>query len=263
MAPIELFGLTAAAVAAGMVLLWLLSVALEDVSIADIYWGPGFALISWIAAVAARNWTPRTFLLLALVSVWALRLALHLLLRRRRVGVEDRRYAAMRRKAGRRFVLRSLVSVFALQGAIMWVVSLPLQMAMMGSVAPLRWFGGGGVVLFAVGWICESVADGQLTAFRRDPRNAGRVLDTGLWAWSRHPNYFGEVVLWWGLFVVSVGGSGAWWTIVSPMIVTVLLLRVSGIPLLERGMDKRRPGYADYVDRTSAFMPSPPRRRRT
>ncbi len=241
-----------------MLVLWLVSIALRDVSIVDIYWGPGFLLIACLAAAGAGTWTPRTFLIVALVAVWALRLAVHLFRRWRRLGVEDRRYAAMRRKAGARFVARSLFSVFALQGAIMWVVSVPLQLALRDPSAPLGWCAWFGTAVFTFGWICESVADVQLTAFRRASAHAGLVLDTGLWACSRHPNYFGEVVLWWGLFLVTVDGTGAWWTSFSPAIVTLLLLlRVSGIPMLERGMNKRRPGYAAYTARTSAFIPLP------
>ena len=255
---LAVFGWSAAAVAAGMVMLWLLSIALADVSIVDVYWGLGFAMIAWIAAWSAPRCSPRAALVLTLVSLWALRLALHLFLRWRRAEGEDRRYAAMRRKAGARFTRRSLVTVFGLQGALMWIVSLPLQLAIVRGNAPLGWLGWLGVTIFAAGWACESIADHQLTRFRATHANAHRVLDTGLWAWSRHPNYFGEVTLWWGMFLVAVEGTGAWWTILSPVIVTVLLVRVSGIPMLEHGMHRRRPEYAEYVARTSAFIPLPP-----
>jgi steroid 5-alpha reductase family enzyme len=252
------FAWSAAAVAAGMVTLWLLSIALADVSIVDVYWGLGFATIAWIAAWSAPRWSPRAMLVLTLVSLWALRLALHLFLRWRGAKGEDRRYAAIRRKAGARFVRRSLISVFGLQGVLMWIVSVPLQLAIVRGSAPIGWLGWLGVAIFAAGWACESIADLQLTRFRGVHANADRVLDTGLWAWSRHPNYFGEVVLWWGLFLVTVEGTGAWWTIVSPLTVTMLLVRVSGIPMLEHGMQRRRPEYAEYVARTSAFIPLPP-----
>jgi steroid 5-alpha reductase family enzyme len=255
---LAVFGWTAAAVAAGMVALWLLSIALADVSIVDVYWGLGFAMIVWVAAWSAPIRSPRTVLVLALVSLWALRLALHLLLRWRRAAGEDRRYAAMRRKAGARFVRRSLLSIFGLQGTLMWIVSLPLQLAIVQGSAPLGWLGALGVAVFGIGFVCESLADLQLTRFRSARVNADRVLDTGLWAWSRHPNYFGEVLLWWGLFLVTVEGTAAWWTIISPLIVTVLLVRVSGIPMLEHGMHRRRPEYTEYVARTSAFVPLPP-----
>jgi steroid 5-alpha reductase family enzyme len=255
---LAVFGWTAAAVAAGMLTLWLVSIALADVSIVDVYWGLGFAMIAWIAAWSAPVTSPRAVLVLGLVSLWASRLALHLFLRWRRADGEDRRYAAMRRKAGARFVRRSLIAVFGLQGVLMWIVSLPLQLAIVRGGAPLGWLGALGIVVFAAGFVWESLADLQLTTFRRARANADRVLATGLWAWSRHPNYFGEVVLWWGLFLVTVEGTAAWWTIVSPLIVTVLLVRVSGIPMLEHGMQRRRPEYAEYVARTSAFVPLPP-----
>ncbi len=258
----EVFTLTASIVATAMSAMWLLSLVLGDVSIVDVYWGVGFALICWGVAGAGGIRSPRAALLLALVSAWALRLALHLLLRWRRAGAEDRRYAAMRRKAGATFPLRSLVTVFALQGILMWLISVPLQLALIEPASRIGAPGWAGVTLFVLGFACEAIADAQLARFRAEPSSADRVLDVGLWAWSRHPNYFGEVVAWWGLFLVCVDGTGTWWTIFSPVIVTVLLLRVSGIPLLERGMRRRRPAYAEYVARTSAFIPLPPRRHR-
>jgi len=256
---------TAAAVAAAMVALWGLSVVLADVGIVDVWWGPGFAMIAWIAwamrpAPAAGGPAGRAALVLALVTLWALRLATHLFLRWRRSSSEDRRYAAMRRKAGDAFVGRSLRTVFGLQGLLMWIISLPLQLAVVAPGGPPNALGSLGLAVFVLGFAWETIADWQLTRFRRARTNADQVLETGLWAWSRHPNYFGEVVLWWGLFLVTVDGTHAWWTIVSPAIVTVLLVRVSGIPMLEHGMARRRPRYAEYVARTSAFIPLPPAR---
>jgi steroid 5-alpha reductase family enzyme len=259
---------TAAAVAVAMVGLWGLSITLADVGIVDVWWGPGFAMIAWIAwivgamrpAPAAGGLSESAVLVLALVTLWALRLATHLFLRWRASTSEDRRYAAMRRKAGDAFVRRSLYAVFGLQGLLMWIISLPLQLAVVAPGNPLGTLGALGVVVFLFGFAWETVADWQLTRFRRTRTNADQVLDTGLWAWSRHPNYFGEVVLWWGLFLVTVEGTHAWGTIVSPAIVTVLLVRVSGIPMLEHGMARRRPRYAEYVARTSAFIPLPPAR---
>jgi len=256
-----IFALTAALIATAMTAVWLLSVALHDVSIVDVFWGLGFLLVCWTVAVATGNSAPAAMLVATLVSLWALRLALHIFARWRRTGTEDRRYAAMRKKAGPAFARRSLVTVFALQGALMWLISVPLQLAIIratGGIGPLGWMG---IVVFALGVAFEAVADAQLTRFRAEAGNVDLVLDVGLWSWSRHPNYFGEVVAWWGLFLVCVDTTGAWWTVFSPTIVTVLLLRVSGIPLLERGMHRRRPAYADYVARTSAFIPLPPRRR--
>ncbi len=262
--PLGTFAWTAAAVAAGMTALWLVSIALVDVSIVDVFWGLGFAAIAWIAWTGTSSparWSPHALIVLALVSLWAARLALHLFRRWRRAAGEDRRYAAMRRKAGARFARRSLLTVFGLQGLLMWIISLPLQLAVARGGTSLGSLGWVGLAIFAAGWGCETIADLQLTRFRSSRDNAGRVLDIGLWAWSRHPNYFGEVVLWWGLFLVAVEGTGAWWTVISPVIVTVLLVRVSGIPMLEHGMERRRPGYAEYVARTSAFVPLPPRTR--
>jgi steroid 5-alpha reductase family enzyme len=258
-----LLACTAAAVAVAMVAIWGLSVALADVGIVDVWWGLGFAMIGWIAWAmrpAPAGPAGRAALVLALVTLWALRLATHLFLRWRASPSEDRRYAAMRRKAGAAFVRRSLYTVFGLQGLLMWIISLPVQLAVVAPADPLGTLGLLGIAVFFLGFAWETIADWQLTRFRRTRTNADQVLDTGLWAWSRHPNYFGEVVLWWGLFLVTVDGTHAWWTIVSPAIVTVLLVRVSGIPMLEHGMARRRPRYAEYVARTSAFIPLPPPR---
>jgi steroid 5-alpha reductase family enzyme len=169
----------------------------------------------------------------------------------------------MRRSRGDRFWLASLYLVFGLQGLLMWIVSLPIQLVQVpaATAAPLGRLDLLGFLLWGTGVAFEAIGDWQLARFRADPANRGRVCDEGLWAWTRHPNYFGDALMWWGLYCFAAA-AGATWTAVGPVVMTVLLLEVSGVALLERSLRSSRPGYADYVARTSAFLPLPPRRRR-
>ena len=240
-----------------MAALWLVSIARRDASIIDPVWGGGFALI---AILSYRNSDPsnlRALLLTVLTTIWGLRLALFLLWRNWGQG-EDRRYAAMRGKHGRRFWLVSLVTVFMLQGLLMWFISWPVQFAQMLPATPLGWLDVVGIAVWLVGMCFETVGDLQLARFRAEHAADNRVLDRGLWRYTRHPNYFGDFCVWWGLYLVAASG-GAWWTILSPLLMSFLLLRVSGVRLLESTIAERRPDYADYVARTSAFFPRPPR----
>lgn len=239
-----------------MTLLWLVSLALEDASIVDPFWAPGFLLVTVTYVVLAPERTPRSWLVVALVALWAARLGGHLLRRALRSG-EDRRYAAMREARGARFPYVSLFTVFWLQALLLWLVSAPLFAAVTGSDPLGPWDVTGGLV-FLVGLTLEAVADRQLESFKARPENRGRVLDEGLWRYSRHPNYFGNAVLWWGAYLIAVGAGGAW-TVFAPVLMTYLLIAVSGVTLLEDGMEVRRPEYAAYVRRTSSFVPFPPR----
>ena len=253
------------AVEAGLVVvlvtaLWAVSVALRDTSIVDVFWGSGFVVVAWIGFPLADGSDARRLLLAALVTVWGLRLTVYLA--RRNLGKgEDHRYAAMRRRHGERWPLRSLFVVFWLQGALMWVVSLPVQVAMTdptpAGLGILDWVG---AAVWAVGLGFEAVGDAQLARFKADPANRGTVMDRGLWRYTRHPNYFGDFCVWWGIWLVALATGSAWWTVVGPVVMSVLLIRVSGVALLERSLSRRREGYADYVARTSAFFPRPPRR---
>jgi steroid 5-alpha reductase family enzyme len=252
------------AVEAGVVLamltaLWAVSVAVRDSSIVDVFWGSGFVVVAW-AGFALGEGDGRRLLLALLVTVWGLRLTLHLA--RRNLGKgEDYRYAEMRRRHGESWPLRSLAVVFWLQGALMWIVSLPVQAAMADSAdARLGALVGIGAALWVVGFAFESVGDLQLARFKADPANRGRVMDRGLWRYTRHPNYFGDFCVWWAVWLVALAAGAPWWTAVGPALMSVLLIRVSGVALLERSLVKRREGYADYVARTSAFFPRPPRR---
>jgi steroid 5-alpha reductase family enzyme len=251
---------TILAVLAATALIWIISLFLKDVSIIDIFWAPGFVLICAVSVWWVKSLDADGLIVVALVTIWALRLGTHLFLRWLRAGHEDRRYAAMRRKAPGTFPVNSLFKVFWLQAAIMWFVSLPIQMLLMAPHEPIDIVAIAGGIIAAIGILIEAIADHQLTQFGRDPVNQGRVLDTGLWSWSRHPNYFGDALMWWGLFVVCVSGGAPLWTIICPAVMTFSLLRVSGVTLLERKMTDRRPDYADYIRRTSAFIPRPPKK---
>ena len=200
----------------------------------------------------------RAWLMLAMVSAWGLRLSAHLAARKWGAP-EDFRYQALRRRL-QPFWLWSLLIVFGLQAALAAVVSLPVQ-AVLGDPdpSPLGWLDWVGAAVWAVGLAFESVGDEQLRRFKADAANRGTVMDRGLWRYSRHPNYFGDSMVWWGIWVVAMA-AGAWWTVAGPLVMTILLLRVSGVTMLERSMGKRRPGYAEYAARTSTFVPMPPRR---
>ncbi len=250
--------LSGAALAGAMVLLWLWSLPLRNASIVDAFWGSAFVLAAWTAALATPGGGARRALALALVTAWGLRLSLHLLRRNAGHG-EDPRYAAMRRGHGPRFWWVSLFTVFLLQAALAWVISLPVQVAVVAPATPLGPLDALAAALWAVGVAFEAVGDWQLARFRRDPGSRGRVLDTGLWRYTRHPNYFGDACAWWGLGLLGVA-AGAPWTLVSPALMTFLLLRVSGVALLEKDIAGRRPAYRDYVARTSPFFPWFPRK---
>jgi steroid 5-alpha reductase family enzyme len=270
-----ILGLTLAAVLLFMAALWLLSLRLKNASIVDVFWGIGFIFIALIDFMVAGGDLPRRILVLALVAVWGGRLSAHIFQRNRGRG-EDPRYAAWRRQFGpQRYGWISFFQVFMLQGAILWVVSIPL-LAAMYSAAPLSPWALPGLLTWGIGVYFEAAGDWQLARFKANPANTGRIMDQGLWAYTRHPNYFGDALVWWGFYLIALGAHGWWnclglcswevmlrfesgiWTIFSPILMTVLLLRVSGVTLLEKSM-AQRPGYREYVERTSAFLPLPRR----
>jgi steroid 5-alpha reductase family enzyme len=236
---------------------WLVSVVKRDASIADILWGPSFVLAALVYAWPLDSLSSRGALVLALVTLWAVRLAVHVARRNAAEG-EDRRYQEIRRRNEPNFALKSLYIVFWLQAGLAWLVSLPLLAAQRGA-APLGLLDAVGLLLVLGGIAFESVADEQLQRFKHDPKNRGRVLDRGLWRYSRHPNYFGECCVWWGFASLGVA-AGRWWSVAAALLMTWLLLRISGVALLERTIGDRRAGYAEYVRRTSAFVPLPPRK---
>jgi steroid 5-alpha reductase family enzyme len=253
---------SAIGVTALMLAVWSLSVARDDASIVDIFWGFGFVVVAWVAFVLGDGESPRTWLVSILTSVWGLRLTVHLFRRNWGRG-EDFRYRAMRRRNPEHFHRWTLLHVFGLQGALMFAVSLPVQMAQVqGGPEGLVAADIAGIALWAIGLSFEAVGDWQLQRFKADPANAGKVMDRGLWRYTRHPNYFGDAVVWWGLFLIAAAHPVMLWTAVGPLIMSVLLTRVSGVPLLEASMARRKPGYQEYMERTSGFFPLPPRRGR-
>lgn len=241
-------------------LMWLIHVRIRDASIVDYAWAPGFALIAAVSAVLNGAATAHQLVVLGLVCLWSARLTWYLVGRHLRAGVEDSRYAAMRAEAGPGWWWQNLFMVFLLQGVLQWAIATPIHAAMLaapGSGNGLAFWGG--VAAFGIGLAIEAVADGQLAAFKRDPGNAGKLMTTGLWRLSRHPNYFGEIVLWWGLGFAAIGAGGDWWALAGPALLTLLILRVSGVTLLDRHMSTR-PGWAAYAARTPALVPGWPRR---
>jgi len=260
--PISLVSLTFGAALGLMVFVWLLSLVKRDASIVDTFWGLGFVLIAWIACLVAEGFSGRKILITGLTTVWGLRLAAHIFWRGRGKG-EDRRYQAWRARYGESFWWVSLFTVFGLQAVLLWVISLVLQV---GQLSPtperLGWLDWAGASVWAAGFAFEAISDGQLLRFKADPANRGKIMDRGLWAYSRHPNYFGECLVWWGIFLVTLSTPGSAWSVVSPLTITFLLLKVSGVTLLEKTILETRPAYRDYMERTSPFIPWPGRRKK-
>lgn len=249
------WGQGALAVFGLLTLLWVISVFRDDVSIIDVAWGPAY-LAAILPVVIQVQLDPARILVASLVAMWAIRLAVHLA--PRVLEPEDYRYVEMRKRNGPSFRWTSLVRVFWLQAALATLFSTPLIAAVVvgGDVGVLAWVGAG--IAFA-GLIFEAVADAQLARFKADPSSRGRVLDTGLWRYSRHPNYFGEATVWWGFGLVCAGVLSHPLPLLVSVLMTLLLLRVSGVPLLEPHLESTRPGYAEYARRTSAFVPRPPK----
>ncbi|MGZ5181177.1 MAG: DUF1295 domain-containing protein [Ramlibacter sp.] len=235
---------------------WAASLPLRDASIVDIAWGWLVMTPAFVATGLLATTGPRTLLVLAMGTLWALRLSGYIAWRHHGEP-EDRRYRAIRARNEPNFPLKSLYLVFGLQAVLATIVGSPL-VASVAASAPWNALDALGAVVFAAGFVVEAVADAQLARFRSDPAQAGRVMDKGLWRYSRHPNYFGECCLWWGLWLVAAA-AGAWWTVASPLLMTVMLLKVSGVTLLEKDLQERRPAYRDYIRRTNAFVPGSPR----
>jgi len=244
---------------AAITLLWLISLAIKDSSIVDIFWGLGFVIIALTYATQTGGDSGRRLVVVALVVAWGVRLSAHLA--RRNLGKgEDFRYAAWRKQYGSIWWWRSYFHVFLLQGVILWLVSAPLLAAMLPSSPPaLTFLDGLGIAVWALGFFFEAVGDYQLTAFKSNPANKGKVLNIGLWRFTRHPNYFGDATQWWGFYLIALA-AGGWWTIFSPLFMTYLLLKVSGVAMLETSLKQRKPEYAEYIRKTSAFIPMPPKK---
>lgn len=253
---IETFFLCAVLVVVYMTAWFIFALLRKDNSLADVAWGLGFVLLAGVTLARRGDMEARPLLISGLIFLWGMRLAVHILARKRKKG-EDYRYAQWRAKWGRMFVLRSYIQVFLLQGLFMLVIAWPVILVNSSqrvSVGPLGLLDLVGTLVWIVGFLFEAVGDAQLARFKRDPANRGRVMTRGLWAVTRHPNYFGEALMWWGIWLVALSVPTGWTAVVSPVLITFLLLRVSGVPLLE----KKYAGNAEfreYARRTSVFVP--------
>lgn len=230
-----------------------LAMWLKKNDIADTAWGLGFIMLTIASLPMGRGLTTRKLVVLVLVMLWGLRLAIHITLRNKG-RAEDYRYRQWREDWGDQFVWRTFLQVFMLQGLLMLLVSFPIIVVNTydrGGFGVLETLG---IIIWGIGFLFETVGDYQLSAFKRDPDNEDKLLTSGLWGYTRHPNYFGEVTQWWGIFVIAVSAPHGWIGLVGPATITLLLLRVSGIPMLEK-RSSQKPGWDEYRRRTSAFIP--------
>jgi steroid 5-alpha reductase family enzyme len=255
---IDLLFLPAVTILGCVTVLWAISLRLRDASIADIWWGPGFALIAWVLFLNTVPTSDRLLLVVALLTVWGLRLGLYL--GHRNLGhAEDKRYQAMRRGSPG-FWWISLFKVFYLQGALQLIVALPVYTIAVSSTS-LNWLDVAASGVAAAGIVLEATADWQLSRFKRSPDTTHSVLQTGVWGWCRHPNYFGNALIWLGIGAIAMAGGAPWWILSGPAVMWFLLLKVSGVSMLERTIVDRRPEYREYIARVPAFFPNPFSRR--
>jgi steroid 5-alpha reductase family enzyme len=233
----------------------------RDNSIVDIAWGPGFILVALLTLLIGKEQGPRQILVTALVTIWGLRLAVHIFSRKQGKG-EDFRYAKWRREWGRWFVPRSYLQIFMLQGVFLLVISYGVMLVNASGPQSLGALDLAGAAVWLAGFFFEAVGDAQLVQFKKDPKNKGRIMTSGLWRTTRHPNYFGEVVMWWGIFLIALSAPSGWTAVASPLLITFLLLRVSGVTMLEKQYAGNSE-FAEYARRTSAFFPLPPKSKKT
>lgn len=245
-------------IAVYMTMWFLIALRLRRNDVADIAWGGGFIVAAITALIVAGTVTPRAAITTFLVLVWGVRLAIHIGLRSRGKG-EDPRYRAWRESWGKYFLVRTFFQVFMLQGLLLLLISLPVIRVNAAPASPLTLLDGIGIVVWLTGFFFEATGDWQLRQFVQNPANRGKIMTTGLWRYSRHPNYFGEVTQWWGIYLIALSTPQGWLTILGPMTITVLILFVSGIPMLEKTYEGR-PEFEAYKRRTSAFFPLPPKK---
>ena len=224
--------------------------------VADVAWGLGFVLIAWTSFFLSHNFDMRGLAVCLLVSVWGLRLAWHIH-SRNKGKLEDSRYLAWRKEWGKWFYLRSYLQIYLLQGALLFLIILPVLFINKNAGIALGALDAIGVLIWICGFCIEAVGDAQLARFIKNTANKGRLMQRGLWAYTRHPNYFGEVTQWWGIWLVALSVPGGWFGIVGPITITILILKVSGIPMLEKKMEEN-PEFAQYKRRVSMFFPLPP-----
>lgn len=230
-----------------------LAVVKKDNGLADLAWGTGFIIVSWLALLLADNWSNRPVLIFGLVMIWGVRLSWHIW-RRNKGKSEDFRYAQWRKDWGSWWVFRSYFQVFFLQATLLLVIASPIILIATTDRGPLTVIDFLGYIVWSIGFFFEAGADHQLAVFKRNPANKGKIMTQGLWQYSRHPNYFGEALVWWGIFIMAAQLSYGWLTIISPLLITGLLLKISGIPMLEKKY-RTNPTYQAYKKRTSAFIP--------
>jgi len=244
-----------------MTVLWLISIYLKNVSIVDNFWGIGFILITFIYYLQSEVAYTRLNLVMLLVSLWGLRLSVYLMYRN--YGKEeDYRYREFRRSYGpKRYWWFSFFQVFMLQGGLMMIISMPLLgVALKTNSDALNLFDYLGILIWSIGFIFESVGDYQLASFKRHPQNKGKLLTTGLWRYTRHPNYFGDTAIWWGFGLFAIA-SGAYWYSLGSLLMTYLIIKISGVAMLEKSLSEVKPGYEQYVETTSTFFPWFPKQR--
>jgi steroid 5-alpha reductase family enzyme len=236
-----------------MFTLWVLSVFIKDVSIIDAFWGTAFVIVCWLGIIT-EEYHFRKVLITLLVSIWGIRLSLYLFIRNHGKP-EDYRYAAMRKNSPS-FTFTSLFYVFGLQGFVAFMLSAPLIMILQNTEPKsVTVFDVTGTIIWLIGFLFEAIGDLQLRNFINDKRNAGKLMRSGLWRYTRHPNYFGDAVQWWGYGVIAQSIPSSWWTLYSPALMTFLLVRVTGAKLLEKKLSKSKPGYSEYVATTNSFFP--------
>ena len=260
----ELLTINAGILAVTMLALWLYCVRIRDVSVIDSFWSFGMVILGAVSFAAMGDHGARSVALFALCSIWGLRLSGHLFTRWRAHGVDPRYAAILGRlmdKRGWSFAKASFFQVFLMQYALLFIVCLPAQLGQIpGDTADLGVLGWLGVALAITGILFETIGDAQLKLFLSNPDNRGKVLTTGLWRYTRHPNYFGDACTWWGLWLIALGAPLGLASIIGPLLITFLLTRVSGVPMLEHRLKKNRPGYDEYLRRTSSFFPWPPKK---
>jgi steroid 5-alpha reductase family enzyme len=241
-----------------MTSLFVIAMIRKDNSVADIAWGPGFIVLTWSALLMNWSFGATQILVACLVTIWGLRLGIRIFRRNRGKG-EDPRYEKWRRDWGKHFVLRSYMQVFILQGVILLLNLTPVMIIMSDAKKALTWPAYVGLAIWCIGFAFEATGDYELDRFLADPANRGTIIDVGLWRYTRHPNYFGESTMWWGIFFIALSVPWGWIGVIGPIVITSMILFVSGIPMTEKLMEKT-PGWDDYKKRTSAFIPWFPRK---
>lgn len=250
---LQVFLLSALTIFVYMTLFFLLAQALKDNGIVDIGWGIGFIVLSTVLAFTGIEITQRQFLLYILIFLWGFRLSFHIFLRNNGKP-EDFRYANWRKEWGKFVVIRAFLQVFMLQGFFIFIIALPIIITKLSSPESLGIIEIVGAAIWLVGFYFEAMGDYELLKFKKDPKNKGQIITTGLWKYTRHPNYFGECVMWWGIFIVSIPSDYVWISMISPIVITWLLTRVSGVPMLEEKY-KGNKQFEDYAKKTNAFVP--------